>query len=70
MKYWCAARECGTDFYKGMQSDPSGNCRYSIKVVSERMSEVRFLVSCTVVIADSIIPHTNTLYPGSSTFNP
>ena len=65
MEYYCEARKCNTDFIKGLQRDPNGNCRYSIKVVSERMSQVRFFfffaVSCTVVIADSIVPHTNTV---------
>ena len=63
MEYYCAARKCNTDFIKGLQRDPNGSCRYSIKVVSERMSQVLFFfsVSCTVVTADSIVPHTNTL---------
>ena len=42
MEYYCAARKCNTDFIKGIQRDPNGNCRYSIKVVSESFSQVRF----------------------------
>ena len=37
MEYYCAARKCSTNFIKGLQRDPNGSCRYSIKVVSERM---------------------------------
>ena len=44
MEYYCAVRKCNTDFIKGLQRDPNGSCRYSIKVVSERMSQVRFFV--------------------------
>ena len=42
MKFFCAARTCTTEFFKALQRDPNGNCRYSINVLSERMSEVRF----------------------------
>ena len=29
MEYFCDARKCQTDFYKGLQKDPNGACRYS-----------------------------------------
>ena len=49
MEYYCAARKCNTDFIKGLQRDPNGSCRYSIKVVSERMSQVYvFFFRCLV----------------------
>ena len=68
MKFFCAARTCGTDFYKAMQRDPNGNCRYSTNVLSEKMSEVSFF---GVSYSDfRRFPMLNTLYPGSSVFNP
>ena len=48
MEYYCAARKCNTDFIKGLQRDPNGSCRYGIKVVSERMSQLRFFFRCLV----------------------
>ena len=29
MEYFCDARKCQTDFFKGLQKDPKGDCRYS-----------------------------------------
>ena len=29
MEYHCDANKCQTDFFKGLQKDPNGDCRYS-----------------------------------------
>ena len=39
MEYFCDAIKCQTDFFKGLQKDPSGDCRYS-KVCNSKKRQI------------------------------